>query len=113
MRSLEIFRDAGVKIGFGSDLLGQLQNDHCNEFAIRAQVMSPQRDHPLGDARECGDRAAGGQARRARARARMPTCWWWTAIRIKDLGVFRNDGRNIRAIMTGGRFFLNRLHEAA
>ena len=39
-RSLEILRAAGVKIGFGSDLLGQLQNDHCNEFLIRAKVLS-------------------------------------------------------------------------
>src|SRR5665213_3085880 len=42
LRSLEIARDAGVKIGFGSDLLGQLQNDHCTEFALRAEVMSAQ-----------------------------------------------------------------------
>jgi len=40
LRSLEIARTAGVKIGFGSDLLGQLQNDHCNEFIIRREGMS-------------------------------------------------------------------------
>ena len=42
LRSLEICRTAGVKIGFGSDLLGQLQNDHCTEFTLRAAAMSPQ-----------------------------------------------------------------------
>jgi imidazolonepropionase-like amidohydrolase len=42
LRSLEMCRAAGVKIGFGSDLLGQLQNDHCNEFLIRAQAMRAQ-----------------------------------------------------------------------
>jgi len=42
LRSLEICRNAGVKIGFGSDLLGQLQTDHCDEFTLRAGVMSAQ-----------------------------------------------------------------------
>src|ERR1700685_1035739 len=42
LRSLEICRNAGVKIGFGSDLLGQLQTDHCTEFTLRAEAMSAQ-----------------------------------------------------------------------
>ena len=41
LRSLELCRAAGVEIGFGSDLLGQLQDDHCREFLIRREVMSP------------------------------------------------------------------------
>jgi imidazolonepropionase-like amidohydrolase len=40
LRSLDIARAAGVKIGFGSDLLGQLQNDHCAEFMLRREAMS-------------------------------------------------------------------------
>jgi imidazolonepropionase-like amidohydrolase len=42
LRSLELARAAGVPIGFGSDLLGQLQNDQCREFLIRREAMSPQ-----------------------------------------------------------------------
>src|SRR5438874_165895 len=34
LRSLDLARKAGVKIGFGTDLLGQLQNDQCLEFTI-------------------------------------------------------------------------------
>jgi imidazolonepropionase-like amidohydrolase len=41
LRSLEICRAAGVRIGFGTDLLGQLQDDECREFMIRSEVMSP------------------------------------------------------------------------
>ncbi len=41
LRSLELCRRAGVEIGFGSDLLGPLQDDHCREFLIRREVMSP------------------------------------------------------------------------
>jgi imidazolonepropionase-like amidohydrolase len=39
--SLEICRDAGVQIGFGTDLLGPLQIHQSQEFLIRAEVMSP------------------------------------------------------------------------
>ncbi len=42
LRSLELCRAAGVRIGFGTDLLGQLQDDQCTEFLIRAEVMTPQ-----------------------------------------------------------------------
>jgi len=41
LRSLEMCRRAGVEIGFGTDLLGQLQNDQSREFLIRSEVLSP------------------------------------------------------------------------
>lgn len=41
LRSLEISRQAGVQVGFGTDLLGQLQGDQSREFLIRRQVDEP------------------------------------------------------------------------
>ncbi len=41
LRSLEIYREAGVKMGFGSDLLGPSQRLQSNEFRIRAEVLGP------------------------------------------------------------------------
>lgn len=41
LRSLEIFRKAGVKMGFGSDLLGESQRLQSDEFRLRAEVLSP------------------------------------------------------------------------
>src|SRR3546814_744359 len=41
LRSIELCQRAGVQIGFGSDLLGHLQDDHCLEFLIRSDVLSP------------------------------------------------------------------------
>jgi imidazolonepropionase-like amidohydrolase len=41
LRSLELCPSAGAEIGFGTDLLGQLQDDHCLEFLIRSEVLSP------------------------------------------------------------------------
>ena len=40
LESLEIFRRAGVKMGFGTDLLGPSQRLQSDEFRIRAQVLS-------------------------------------------------------------------------
>lgn len=39
LRSLEIFREAGVKMGYGSDLLGLSQRHQSDEFRIRAEVL--------------------------------------------------------------------------
>jgi imidazolonepropionase-like amidohydrolase len=38
---MESMRNAGVKIGFGTDLLGELYLQQCREFTIRSQVFSP------------------------------------------------------------------------
>jgi imidazolonepropionase-like amidohydrolase len=43
LRSLEIFRDAGVAMGYGTDLLGDMHRHQSREFGIRAQVR-PARD---------------------------------------------------------------------
>ena len=39
--SLEILQAAGVKIGFGTDLLGPMHRHQSREFVIRAEAMSP------------------------------------------------------------------------
>ncbi|MRT32948.1 amidohydrolase family protein, partial [Xylella fastidiosa subsp. multiplex] len=39
---LEIYRDAGVKMGYGSDLLGPSQRLQSDEFRLRAEVLGPQ-----------------------------------------------------------------------
>jgi len=41
VRSLEICKQAGVKVGFGSDLLGPLQVEQSREFIYRAEAQSP------------------------------------------------------------------------
>ena len=42
LHSLEIYKKAGVKIGYGSDLLGPSQRLQSDEFRIRREVLSPQ-----------------------------------------------------------------------
>jgi len=41
LKSLEICKRAGIKVGYGSDLLGQLQVDQSREFLLRREVLSP------------------------------------------------------------------------
>lgn len=41
LTSLEILKSAGVRMGFGTDLLGAMQAHQSEEFTIRAEVLSP------------------------------------------------------------------------
>ncbi len=38
---LQHMKDAGVKVGFGTDLLGKLERYECSEFALRSSIFSP------------------------------------------------------------------------
>jgi imidazolonepropionase-like amidohydrolase len=107
-RSLELFKRAGVKIGFGSDLIGQLRDDHSNEFIIRAEVMRPQeiiRSATLVNAEiirqegRLGELVAGAHA----------DLLVVDGDPYKDLNVFLNDGARIPAIMVRGAFVKNQL----
>lgn len=41
LSGMERMRQAGVKIGFGTDLLGATHNRQCTEFEIRSEIFSP------------------------------------------------------------------------
>jgi imidazolonepropionase-like amidohydrolase len=41
LRSLELCKEAGVKVGYGSDLLGPLQDEQSREFLLRSEVTAP------------------------------------------------------------------------
>jgi imidazolonepropionase-like amidohydrolase len=41
LRSLEILQAAGVRIGFGTDLLGPMHRHQSREFVIRVEAMAP------------------------------------------------------------------------
>jgi len=108
MRSLEIARNAGVKIGFGSDLLGQLQDDHCGEFMLRGEAMSaPEviRSATLVNAEIVRQTGKLGEL--------VPgACADLLVVDgdpYQDLGVFRSDGGRLDGIMVDGRLVRNRL----
>ncbi|MBO0759264.1 MAG: amidohydrolase family protein, partial [Bradyrhizobiaceae bacterium] len=97
-----------VKIGFGTDLLGQLQVDQSREFLIRAELMQPIeiiRSATLTNAEilqkpgELGELVPGAYADLLVIDGNP----------LKDLKLFQDEGRYMSAIMKGGKFYKNRL----
>ena len=41
LTGMDAMRKAGVKVGFGTDLLGETYVHQCREFTIRREVFSP------------------------------------------------------------------------
>jgi imidazolonepropionase-like amidohydrolase len=108
MRSLETARNAGVKIGFGSDLLGQLQNEHCGEFMLRGEAMSaPEviRSATLVNAEIVQQMGKLGEL--------VPGAFADLLVvdgnPYQDLSVFRSDGGRLDGIMANGAFVRNRM----
>lgn len=108
LRSLDICRSEGVQIGFGSDLLGQLQNDHCEEFRLREALMSPQeiiRSATLVNAEIVRQSGRIGEL--------VPGAFADLLVvdgdPYRDLGVFRADGGRLDVIMANGVLVKNLL----
>ncbi len=108
LRSLELCRAAGVRIGFGTDLLGQLQDDQCREFLIRSEVMTPQEiihSATIVNAEivqrpgQIGELVPGAYA----------DLLVLDGDPYADLGVLQDQGARMAAIMKGGRFYKNQL----
>ncbi|HYD08038.1 MAG TPA: amidohydrolase family protein [Reyranella sp.] len=108
LRSLEICKRAGVKVGYGTDLLGALQVDQSLEFIHRAKVLKPieiirqatlvgaeilRMDGKLGVVKE-------GALADLIAVDGNP---------LKKLELFLDQGKHLPMIMKGGRFHKNAL----
>jgi imidazolonepropionase-like amidohydrolase len=111
LRSLELAKRAGVRMAYGSDLLGQLQPDQSKEFLLRQEALSPREiihsativgAELLGRAGELGVIAPGACADLLVVDGNP----------LKDLGVFQDQGARIPVVMQAGRFHRNRLGAA-
>lgn len=108
LRSLELARTAGVPTGFGTDLLGQLQNDHCREFLIRREALSPQeiiRSATIVNARIL---------RRERQLGELTPGAFADLLVVdgdpyRDISLFKDEGPSLSVIMKAGCFYRNRL----
>jgi imidazolonepropionase-like amidohydrolase len=107
-RSLELARAAGVRMAFGSDLLGQLQPDQSREFLLRAEVLSPREilrsatvvgAELLGRAGELGVVAPGALA----------DLLVVDGDPLADVKVFQDQGAGLPVIVQAGRFHKNTL----
>ena len=116
LRSLELARRAGVQIGFGSDLLGQLQVDQSREFLIRAEAepaIEVLRSATLVNARILRREGRPGEVVSGALGELVPgACADLLVIDgdpIENLGLLQDQGAHLPVIMKGGKFFKNQL----
>jgi imidazolonepropionase-like amidohydrolase len=109
LKSLEICKRAGVKVGYGSDLLGQLQIDQSREFLLRSEVLKP-----IEIIRQAT--LVGAEIVRMDGKLGTVSPGAFADLivvdgdPVKDLGLFQGQGKHLSAIMKGGAFHKNRLN---
>jgi imidazolonepropionase-like amidohydrolase len=103
MASLEIMREAGLPMAFGSDLLGQLQRHHCREWEIRARLLPVAeilRSATLVGAKLCGLEGEIGVV----APGAYADLIVIEGDPYRDVRALQDDGAHMPAIMQGGAF---------
>lgn len=109
LRSLQIMRDAGLPMAFGSDLLGQLRKYHCMEFELLAQVLTPQeiiRSATVIGARLCRLEGQVGVV----AEGAYADLLVVNGDPLSDIALLQDDGAHMPLIMANGRPVKNLLH---
>jgi imidazolonepropionase-like amidohydrolase len=107
-RSLEICRRAGVPVAYGSDLLGQLQEEQSREFVIRGDVMKPL--EVIQSATTVAARVLRQEGKLGViAPGALADLLVVDGNPLGDLGLFQHQGAHLAVIMKGGRFHKNRL----
>lgn len=106
--SLDICRQAGVKVGFGSDLLGQLQEEQSREFLLRREVMSSL--EIIRSATIIGAEIVRMQGRLGIIEpGAIADLLVVDGDPLQDLGLLQHQGAHLAVIMKQGRFHKNRL----
>ena len=108
LRSLEICKKAGVKVGYGTDLLGALQVDQSLEFTYRARVLKP-----IEIIRQAT--TIGAEILRMEGKLGVVAPGAYADLiaidgnPLKKLELFLGQGKNLPMIMKGGKFHKNTL----
>ena len=103
LASLEIMKRAGVKMGFGTDLLGSLHVRQSTEFSLRAKVLSPidiLRSVCTVNAELLGEAGRLGCIREGAAADLLVV----DGNPLEDISVLAAGGARIPVIMKDGRF---------
>ena len=117
LRSLDLAQRAGVAIGFGSDLLGQMQVDQSREFLIRRdgpeRPIEILRSATLVNAKIIGRAGTPGlEVENALGELVPGACADLIVVNgnpIQNLDLLQDQGANIPVIMKGGTFYKNLL----
>ena len=108
LASLELCRESGVPLGFGTDLLGETHEHQSREFSIRARVLRPAEilrsatrvnAEILGREGELGVIAPGARADLLLVDGNP----------LDDISVLEDQGKRLDAIVKDGAFVRNRL----
>lgn len=103
LRSLEVMRDAGLPMAFGSDLLGQLRKYHGMEFELLAKVLTPAeiiRSATTIGARLCRLEGQVGVI----AAGAFADLLVVDGDPLIDITLLQDDGAHMPAVMANGRF---------
>jgi len=109
LRSLEIMRDAGLPMAFGTDLLGELRKYQCDEFEILSRVLTPAeiiRSATVVGAELCRMTGEIGVIAEG-AHADLLVV---DGDPLGELSLLAGDGAHMPLIMRGGQVFKNSLH---
>ena len=108
LTGMESMRKANVKIGFGTDLLGETYNQQCREFTIRSEIFSP-----LEILRQATSvNAAILQRENELGCVKVGACADLLAVDgdpLKDIGLLAKSGENLRLIIRAGEIIKNDL----
>ncbi|MFQ5774326.1 MAG: amidohydrolase family protein [Kiloniellaceae bacterium] len=109
MRGLELAHRRGVKLVYGTDLLGDLHRHQSGEFSIRAEVQKPAEiiRSATVTAAECFRMAGEIGVVAPGARADLLVV---DGNPLDDLGRLQDQGRHLLAIMKDGKFYKNELN---
>jgi len=108
LTSLEIYRQAGVKIGYGSDLLGPSQRLQSEEFRIRSEVM------PLPEVIRSATTTAAEVLNMQGKLGRLQVGAFADVLIVdgnpmRDVNCLLGQGDHIPLVMKEGKIFVNRL----
>ncbi len=108
LASLEIYREAGVPMAFGTDLLGGMQVRQSEEFTIRGQVLSPQT--VIASATSVAARLFNWEHEiGVIAEGAFADLIVVEGDPLADLSLLTGQGEHLSLIMKGGRIVKNRL----
>ena len=105
---MECMRKAGVRIGFGTDLLGEVYVQQCREFTIRREVFSP-----LEILRQVTSVNAEILQQQDRLGCIKPGAHADLLVvdgdPLKDIGLLADNGKQLRLIMRAGELIKDQL----
>lgn len=108
VKSLEILKRAKTKVGFGTDLIGQMHPHQSGEFAIRAEVLSPFEILHSATAMNAEILQKEGELGCIKAGA-LADMIVVNGNPLKDISILGGQGENIPLVLKGGKVFKNKL----